>query len=1468
MHWTDPGDGGSINDNSFACNTQVRTLCDEFNRLSRIDNDLFTYESEVPKPSRCDKQTSKPTHNDLEEYEWKISYDECEKIYAEAMIFINKRLVKLIDVTVEQWLDLKYRNHMTMDENIKKGVISTWLIRSYKLQFKEYLKIMKQKDTYARDVDMEYDPSHLARGDDEVELSNKESSDPDDENLIDEDEVDKIFRIKTNVFDFETPTCKAFKEFNYLLQIDPNVLTKDIDGFKTYEEYKDDWIYEWNEDIPWVHEKPWTNNGVWEEPTPMTDIAMVETCLEHKIRNTLRYQNLEWYEALEDVRLKEEALLNKVIMDGTINEEEESLNETWRSGTNIRRFEMIKYSFGQDEDYVAIKEYEYDDLTKTNEDACRAYQNIFCSMDEGWVVFLYGDLAGKEIDKVVIMEYLVKISKKTRILELKQRHLKITVLTSYTSHLARNYTVKPRRRDAAYLQTQLLIAQKEEAGMQLQAEEFDLMAAAGDLDEIEEVNANCILMANLQQTSTSILRLTKLPSMTQIDQLSVEQSGGIVEQNPTTVEETHVYFESLYNNLAIDVEKVNMINRKMKETNAELTTELARYKNQEKCFEINQEIYDKLEKCYQKFLYQEQCLTKKINSLHLSSAKTIMTLNEEIANLNNQLSKEKSTISYLQQEKKKLKSDFKIHEDKLLDKQIQLENKIKELDNILALEYEIELLLRAVVSQDIMSIVQNPTLETSDLQTELERTKERFDNSYNDMQQKIERLQAQLGDLKGKSKDTPCASNTLDPLSKKLEDDNVQLEFLVLNYAKENAHLKTTYKNLFDSINVTQTQTKTIIDSLQEKLHNTIYENAKLRAQLFDKVSEQQNTTIGTSANTKCTNQSSVGKPFLQPLRNHFVVRQPNAFQLERPKRVPPKVAESKDLINPSDPSRVDNVIPNKPVKASVRTKPITVSQPSVIHKQNVNSNLNGLSSTGVDNTAKSRRPQPRSNTKNDRVPSASKSSCIKNKEVEVEEHPRNLLLSENKKHMSSECNNIKLAIRNDKFEVVCAMCKQCLITNNHAVCVLNYVNDMNSLGDKHSVNVSKIANQKKHKPKVKKPKNLGSKERLASPKPSKPRNFLRWSSTGRIFDLKGKIIASSKFECQSDCSKIENACTSNHQEPTSKWFPNSTFSLAGTIRFGNDHIAAILGYGDLQWGNILITKVYFVEGLGHNLFSVGQFCDSDLEVAFRRNTCFVRNLEGVDLLKGNRTTNLYTINLHEMAASSQFASWLMLLLPSLGYGLNNDRKDIRKLGAKGDIGFFIGYSANSCAYRVYNRRTKKLMETMNVTFDKLLAMAFEQRSSKPELQGMTSGQISLGLDLTYALSTITSHKPTERELDLLFEAMYDDYIGGQPSAALRTAPATLASQVLQTPTTSTTITDTAPTPKKSSPQVIPITSQDVDELPQQQHVQQQDNQAPLQPEIVADNVPNAMFDEDVFENPFAPPSSSTAESSSSQYMD
>ncbi|GJT90247.1 retrovirus-related pol polyprotein from transposon TNT 1-94, partial [Tanacetum coccineum] len=556
--------------------------------------------------------------------------------------------------------------------------------------------------------------------------------------------------------------------------------------------------------------------------------------------------------------------------------------------------------------------------------------------------------------------------------------------------------------------------------------------------------------------------------------------------------------------------------------------------------------------------------------------------------------------------------------------------------------------------------------------------------------------------------------------------------------------------------------------------------------------------------------------------------------------------------INPMKTSREDKFVPINKARASVRTNPITVSQPHVIPKKDVNSNSNGSSSIGVDNTAKTRRPQPRSNTKNDRVPSASKSRCIKNKQVEVEEHHRNLMLSKNKKHMSSECNNVKIAIRNDNSEFVCAMCKQCLITANHDACVLNYVNGMNSRKKNQKANVSNTANQKKQK----------------------PQKFL------------------------------------------------------GTVRFRNDHVVAILGYGDLQWGNILITSVYFVEGLGHNLFSVRQFCDSDLEVAFRRNTCFVRNLEGVDLLKGNRTTNLYTINLHEMASASPICliahatsnkSWLWHqrlshlnfdtindlarndlvtglpkfkyhkehLCPSCEQGKSkrashppkldpNSKQRLHLLhmdlcgpmriasinGKRYVLVIVDDYSRYTWVYFLRSkdeapeqfllRATLKTAPSFTVDLTKLhtsLLMA-ENRISPflhvfgalcyPKNDREDIGKLGAkGLDLTYAPSTITSEKPSEHELDFLFEAMYDDFMGRQPSAAPRSTPAAL-------------------TPSNSSSQAadIPSTSQNVDELEtQQKHVQQQDYQVPLNPKIVADNVPNAMLDGNRFVNPFATPS-------------
>ncbi|GJS86087.1 hypothetical protein Tco_0752628 [Tanacetum coccineum] len=181
-----------------------------------------------------------------------------------------------------------------------------------------------------------------------------------------------------------------------------------------------------------------------------------------------------------------------------------------------------------------------------------------------------------------------------------------------------------------------------------------------------------------------------------------------------------------------------------------------------------------------------------------------------------------------------------------------------------------------------------------------------YDKAYNDMQQKIERLQAQLGDLKGKSSDTQCASNTLDPVSQKLKDENVPLEFQMNALSK-----------------------------------------------------------LVTSNSAPSTRESKV----VQTVN----VIAPIIF---RP--------------NPSKTFRVDNVVPNKLVKTSVRIKPITVSQPNVIHKQQSNSDSNGFSSTRVNNTAKTRRPHPRSNSNTDRVLSKSKISCLSNNVEKIEENHRN----------------------------------------------------------------------------------------------------------------------------------------------------------------------------------------------------------------------------------------------------------------------------------------------------------------------------------------------------------------------------------------------------------------------------------------------------------------------------------------------
>nr|GEY54425.1 hypothetical protein [Tanacetum cinerariifolium] len=303
-------------------------------------------------------------------------------------------------------------------------------------------------------------------------------------------------------------------------------------------------------------------------------------------------------------------------------------------------------------------------------------------------------------------------------------------------------------------------------------------------------------------------------------------------------------------------------------------------------------------------------------------------------------------------------------------------------------------------------------------------------------------------------------------------------------------------------------------------------------------------------------------------------VPQPREFNVVKHRTM---IAPGMFKINPSQMPRV-YLVPNKQSSASIRINSITNSQRHVIVKENLSSNIVTASFIGLVHTTRTRRPRPKGNTRNARVPSASKSSDVK-KSVTIEDHCR-LLLFKNQKTMSSECNNIKLTIRNDKSKIVCDTCKQCLVTANHDACLPSSVNALNSHANKPYANVLPSANQKRHKIQVWKPKQVGFKERL-SPKPRLPRFSLKWSPSGCSFDLKGKLFSPKETNCLND----DKACTSNPQEPMRKQFPNSTVFLGrlskfiyGTVRFGNDHIAAILGYGDLKWGNITIIRVYFVE--------------------------------------------------------------------------------------------------------------------------------------------------------------------------------------------------------------------------------------------------------------------------------------------------
>ncbi|GJW51615.1 hypothetical protein Tco_0092966 [Tanacetum coccineum] len=565
---------------------------------------------------------------------------------------------------------------------------------------------------------------------------------------------------------------------------------------------------------------------------------------------------------------------------------------------------------------------------------------------------------------------------------------------------------------------------------------------ARDLDEIEKVNANCILMANLQKASTSGTQIDKasiydsdgsaellepIPEPHQAQQnnsnvifavSSMEQSRGTVEQHPATIEETPAYFESLYNNLAIEVEKVNMVNSKMKEIHADLTT-------------------------------------IKIKKSVLKSIKKNMT------NL-----KEKSTVSSLQEEKKKLKSDFKIREDGLIDKQIQLENKIKELDNILV-----------KMGQSIQTMHMLSPKPDSFYHTEQKMALEKHDppDVYDseetlqlaqDSRLKIKQLNKEIKPAnyakinqplgvfvsqKAKSRKELYFSNTLKMASvsksisipnEEFSDDTSQsVARKFLNEVKSTIvtlqHVVKQKKTL-DIHNWSSTahqeihkivkdEILPIVNQVDARVQNFKIQFLKEAAKFvrdFKSLAKEADESLAMHKDLEFKIErllrAVVSRDIMSIVQNTLdsLSRKLENENVELEFQAIPKVVETNDLskpvtsnsvpttteskvmtndkvivfrINSFKTSRDDKFVPINKGRESVTTNPITVSQPHVITKKDINSNTNSFSPKDVESTTRTRRPQPRNNPKNDKVLSKSKSSFLSNNLEKIEENHRNL---------------------------------------------------------------------------------------------------------------------------------------------------------------------------------------------------------------------------------------------------------------------------------------------------------------------------------------------------------------------------------------------------------------------------------------------------------------------------------------------
>nr|GEZ91812.1 integrase, catalytic region, zinc finger, CCHC-type, peptidase aspartic, catalytic [Tanacetum cinerariifolium] len=265
-------------------------------------------------------------------------------------------------------------------------------------------------------------------------------------------------------------------------------------------------------------------------------------------------------------------------------------------------------------------------------------------------------------------------------------------------------------------------------------------------------------------------------------------------------------------------------------------------------------------------------------------------------------------------------------------------------------------------------------------------------------------------------------------------------------------------------------------------------------------------------------------------------------------------------------------------------------------------------------------------------------------KKQEVEDHRWNVKFSKNKTSVTAcnDCLNAKTA----NVNFVCVTCGKYVLNDKHDICVLHSRNSVTSRIKMPMVvpiitrEPKRTVNQSVAKPLMR---TVASESTNQKPRHTTRKlyehvskacswwypNFTppgyKWKPKSQIGNVNPNLVEIILFIVNSGCSK--------HMTGNLKLLTNFVDKFLGTVKFGNDQIEPILGYGDLVQGTVTIKRVYYVKGLNQNLFFVDQFCDVDLEVSSRKSTCYIRDLKGNDLLTGSRGTDLYSITLQDTSS-------------------------------------------------------------------------------------------------------------------------------------------------------------------------------------------------------------------------------------------